>query len=72
MPKAITDVRTKVSEEDGVFLQTVAIAMGTDAASVVRGVIHDFLAAKRREYSIAARMTRCEGFVGAPRGHDND
>jgi len=70
MPKAITDARTKLSEEDGIFLQTVALAMGTDASSVIRGVVHDFLVQKRREYSIAARMTRCEGFDGASRGHN--
>lgn len=70
MSKNIVDIRAKVSQEDGIFLQTVALACGKDAASIVRDLVHDFLVQKRREYTIAARFARGEGFEGSSRGID--
>ena len=55
------DVRTKIPAEEHEFLSAVALGTGEEIASITRRLILEFLAAKRREYKVAARFATAEG-----------
>ncbi|HET9189825.1 MAG TPA: hypothetical protein VFN69_04555 [Rudaea sp.] len=62
------DVRTKISAEEHEFLSAVALGTGEEIASITRRLIREFLAAKRHEYTIAARFSEAKGIAGMPAG----
>lgn len=62
------DVRTKISAEEHEFLSAVALGTGEEIASITRRLIREFLAAKRHEYTIAARFEAAKGITGTPAG----
>ena len=62
------DVRSKLTPEDHAALMVVALASGEEVASIVRRLILEFLAGKRREYTVAARLMQAKGITGESAG----
>jgi hypothetical protein len=61
MSLELRDLRTKVSVETDIALESAAEAAGQDKSEVARKVLHEWALQRLREFRIAHRLLRAEG-----------